>query len=89
MINLYFIFRSSDGVRQEVRTYLLSLFVGGCGCVFAATCVSTWKTMPSVCLYSDREIALSLLTHSLCISGQLCVRVCVRACVCEDETVIQ
>ena len=52
--------------------------------VLAVVCVSAWRTMPSVCLYSDREIALSLLTLSLCITGQLhCVCVCVCVCVCE------
>lgn len=47
-----------------------------CPGVRAVACVSAWRTMPSVCLYSDREIALSLLTLSLCITRQSCVCVC-------------
>ena len=72
-------------------------FVCMCVCVcvresvLAVVCVSARRTMPSVCLYSDREIALSLLTLSLCITGQSCVCVCVCVCVCLCvwETVIQ
>lgn len=37
--------------------------------------------MPSVCPYSDREIALSLLTLSLRLAGHCCACVCECACV--------
>lgn len=78
-----FILRCSDPYFLPVHPYLLyHLCVCLLEVVLVVSCVSTWRTMPSVCLYSDREIALSLLTLSLHHRA-------IALCVWEEETVSQ